>query len=72
MPDLGYEFIPYEKYGSRVKKEAEHQAALLVLQFIQGAELCGLAKEIQEEPVAGNDGKAYHSEKYIRFNLNLP
>ncbi len=38
---MGLEFRPEPEHAHRTKKEAEHQAALLVLQHLGGSAMCG-------------------------------
>jgi hypothetical protein len=49
VPDLGLEFTPNPEFATNTLKYAEHQAALLVLQHLQGSvQLCGTSKKLCE------------------------
>lgn len=60
IPDLGREFTPHSKFISRSKKEAEHLASLLVLQYLKGnSELCGTVKEIDGVDTSCTGGSSH-------------
>lgn len=69
MPDLRLRFTPDPKYVSRTKKEAEHQASLLVLQYLQKRELCGKAEEMDPLDRDGKGACSYAAAIFIMLGL---